>query len=153
MNLILWRHADAEDGAPDLGRRLTGKGRSQARRMAEWLKPRLPKGCRIVVSPAVRARETADALGVDYDVVAELAPGADSASVLGAVGWPELGRGVLAVGHQPTLGRVASLLICGDEAEMSLKKGAIVWIARRGREGGEENVIRAALSPDLLDAR
>ncbi len=131
MNLILWRHADAEDGAPDLGRRLTGKGRSQARRMAEWLKPRLPKGC----------------------VVAELAPGADSASVLGAVGWPELGRGVLAVGHQPTLGRVASLLICGDEAEMSLKKGAIVWIARRGREGGEENVIRAALSPDLLDAR
>ena len=29
MDLIVWRHAEAEDGVPDLERRLTGKGRKQ----------------------------------------------------------------------------------------------------------------------------
>ncbi len=36
MELILWRHAEAEPGEPDLGRRLSAKGEKQARRMAEW---------------------------------------------------------------------------------------------------------------------
>ena len=29
MDLILWRHAEAEPGEPDLGRRLTAKGLKQ----------------------------------------------------------------------------------------------------------------------------
>ena len=33
MDLILWRHAEAEPGEPDLGRRLTAKGLKQAERM------------------------------------------------------------------------------------------------------------------------
>ena len=41
MELILWRHADAEPGDPDLARRLTSKGQKQAERMAAWLGPRL----------------------------------------------------------------------------------------------------------------
>ena len=40
MELILWRHAEAEDGVPDSARELTDKGLKQARVMAEWLKPR-----------------------------------------------------------------------------------------------------------------
>ena len=32
MDLILWRHADAEPGEPDDQRRLTAKGKKQARR-------------------------------------------------------------------------------------------------------------------------
>ena len=36
MDLILWRHAEAEPGEPDLGRRLTAKGHKQAERMGEW---------------------------------------------------------------------------------------------------------------------
>ena len=58
MDLILWRHADAEPGEPDLGRRLTAKGIKQAERMAGWLDRRLPDGCRILVSPADRAQQT-----------------------------------------------------------------------------------------------
>ena len=42
MDLILWRHAEAEDGVPDLERRLTGKGRKQAERVAQWLLQRMP---------------------------------------------------------------------------------------------------------------
>ena len=44
MELILWRHADAEDGAPDLERRLTPKGRKEAERVAAWLLAHLPAG-------------------------------------------------------------------------------------------------------------
>ena len=35
MDLILWRHADAEDGADDLARQLTAKGRKQAARVGK----------------------------------------------------------------------------------------------------------------------
>src|SRR3954452_13252336 len=55
MDLILWRHAEAEPGEPDLGRRLTPKGLKQAARMAEWLDARLPDTCKILSSPAERA--------------------------------------------------------------------------------------------------
>jgi len=37
MDLILWRNAEAENGPPDLERKLTAKGRRHAERMAEWL--------------------------------------------------------------------------------------------------------------------
>ena len=42
MELILWRHAEAEDGVPDGERALTKKGRKQARAVAAWLKPHSP---------------------------------------------------------------------------------------------------------------
>lgn len=54
MELILWRHAEAEDGYPDHERALTEKGHEQAKKMAAWLKPRLPKDTQILVSPADR---------------------------------------------------------------------------------------------------
>ena len=65
MELILWRHADAEDaapGKPDAERSLTAKGEKQARRVAGWLKKQLPEDTRVVVSPARRAQQTAQAL-------------------------------------------------------------------------------------------
>ena len=34
MDLILWRHADAQDGSPDMERALTAKGLKQAELMA-----------------------------------------------------------------------------------------------------------------------
>ncbi len=40
MDLILWRHAEAEnaeEGRDDLSRALTPKGERQALRMASWL--------------------------------------------------------------------------------------------------------------------
>jgi len=56
MDLILWRHAEAEDlheGGPqegsDLHRSLTSRGEKQAARMAAWLDRQLPEGARIVV--------------------------------------------------------------------------------------------------------
>jgi phosphohistidine phosphatase len=153
MDLILWRHADAEDGeqgTPDMARELTGKGLKQATRIAAWLKPLLPKDSRILVSPAQRARQTADALRLEYEIADELAPGVDAAEVLAAAGWPDATGTVLVVGHQPTLGRVISLLTIGEEGEFAMKKGAIFWIARRKRGDEAQTELRAVMSPDLL---
>ena len=89
MDLILWRHAEAEPGEPDLGRRLTAKGVKQAERMGAWLERHLPDSARILVSPADRAQQTALGLKRKFKTVDELAPGASAAAVLAAANWPD----------------------------------------------------------------
>ncbi len=78
MDLVLWRHAEAEPGEPDMGRRLTAKGVKQAERMGEWLDHHLPETTRILVSPADRAQQTAIALKRKFRTVDEIAPGASA---------------------------------------------------------------------------
>ncbi len=150
MDLILWRHAEAEDGTPDLTRELTGRGRKQASRMADWLNPRLPPDIRILVSPAVRTIQTAQALGRYAETVPALAPGGRAIDVLAAVGWPDAPYPVLVVGHQPTLGQVAMRLLSGDDLDTTLKKGAIWWFQGRARDGRLQVVLRAVAAPDWL---
>jgi phosphohistidine phosphatase len=105
MDLIVWRHAEAEDGVPDLERRLTAKGRKQAERVAQWLLQRLPARFVLVASPAVRAQQTAEALGVPIKTDRTLAPGASPAAIVKACGWPAYKGAAVIVGHQPDLGR------------------------------------------------
>ena len=128
MDLILWRHAEAEDGSPDAARKLTKHGREQARRVAAWLKPRLPKRCEILVSPATRTQETAAALGLRFATASEVGTGAVAVDVLAAAGWPARAKPVLVVGHQPTLGRVAAALLSGEEADWHFAKGSVWWL-------------------------
>src|SRR5262245_20663082 len=101
MDLILWRHADAEDGAPDEARKLTSKGEKQAQRVAAWLKERLPKDAVVIASPALRAQGTAQALTRKFETAREVGTGATPQSVLKAAGWPRGDRTVVVVGHQP----------------------------------------------------
>lgn len=148
MDLILWRHAEAEDGTPDLERALTERGRKQAARMADWLTPRLPPDIRILASPAERTRQTAQALGRDYSVDPALAPGATARAVLAAAGWPEAAHPVLIVGHQPTLGRIAAHLLTGAADDVSVKKAGVWWFQSRMRNGELQVVLRAVAGPD-----
>lgn len=150
MDLILWRHADAAPGSPDLERKLTAKGRKQAERVGAWLLARLPGSYSVLASPAKRARETADALGVRYKIVERLAPGATPADILKASGWPSHKGSVIVVGHQPDLGRTAASLVAGVDGEWSVRKGGLWWLSNREREGETQVVVRAALSPDLI---
>jgi phosphohistidine phosphatase len=145
MELILWRHADAEDGAPDLERRLTKKGRKQAASVAEWLRKRLPKDFELVSSPAARARETAEALEAKMRIEHALAPGASPASFVKLSGWPRGARTVVMVGHQPDLGCALAHLVAGRNSEWRLQKGALWWL-----ESGEPALVKAVVSPDLL---
>lgn len=149
MDLILWRHAEAEDGTPDLERELTGRGRKQASRMADWLNPRLPPDIRILASPAARTLQTAQALGREYEVEPALAPGASAAAILAAADWPDATHPVLIVGHQPTLGHVAARLLAGVDGEVSVKKAGVWWFQSRIRDGELQVVLRAVAGPDF----
>ena len=149
MDLILWRHAEAEDAANDLARELTSKGRKQADRMAAWLREHLPSDYLLIASPALRAQQTAQALGAP-ETANDIAPGAAVSAILEAARWPEYEGTVVLVGHQPVLGQTAAYLVTGSASGLSIRKGGLWWLSRRLRDEGEQVVVRAVVSPELL---
>jgi phosphohistidine phosphatase len=153
MQIILWRHADAEDPGPagDLARNLTKKGRRQAELMASWLLPRLEGEWTILASPANRAVQTVDALGASFEIRPALAPEKTARALLREAGWPD-GGNVVIVGHNPTLGEAAALLMGGAESEVIFRKGAIWWFATRERDGRVETVLKAVMEPEMIEA-
>ena len=150
MELILWRHAEAHDGAPDLERELTGKGRKQAEKMAAFLRGRLPENTRILVSPAVRAQQTARAFSKTFTTEPAVGPDASAQSLLRATGWPDAEGAVLVVGHQPVLGQIAALLLADSRNGFSVKKGAVWWLSRHTSEGDYQSNLRLAIAPENL---
>lgn len=153
MDLILWRHAEAQpgqEGEDDLLRPLTPRGEKQAARMAAWLERQLPQGLRMLASPARRTEQTALALGRPFKRRAELLPQGSPEDLLALVRWPQRRGAVLVVGHQPVLGQTAAQLLGMPAAECTLRKGAVLWLRQRQRQGENQTVLLAALSPDFL---
>lgn len=162
MNLILWRHAEAIDlGTPvtpgckrDMERKLTVRGQQQAETTARWLHAHMKRDFRVICSPADRAVQTAKAFSEKPEIIQDLCPLADASHVLGAINWPQ-GKDVIVIGHQPWIGRVASLLLSGQEQDLSLKKSAIWWLTHRLRkqenQEKSQTVLRLVLPPDLID--
>ena len=151
MDLILWRHAEAEDGGPDLERRLTPAGREQAARVGKWLLEHLPPDFELIASPAARAQQTAGALNRKITTSGRIAPGATVAAILEAAGSLQAERAVIVVGHQPDLGRAAAHLVAGSGGSWSIRKGGLWWLTRRVRDDEPQVVVRAVLSPELLE--
>lgn len=157
MDLILWRHAEAEDfAASDLARRLTPRGERQAARMAHWLESKLGDAAeragrwRVIASPAVRAQQTAAALGMPVETLAAIAPDAPAEAILRAAAWPDNSSNIVIVGHQPTLGMVAGRLINGVEAYVPVKKGAIWWFRFSERDGESKTALVTMVTPDTV---
>lgn len=153
MDLLLWRHAEAEDWVPgrdDMQRALTARGEKQAARMAAWLDRQLPQGARIWCSPARRCEQTVLALGRKYKLSAQIAPGARVEDLLQLAQWPQASATVLLVGHQPTLGRAAAQLLGLSGGDCPVKKGALWWLRRRDRLAHTQTVLVAVQSPELL---
>ena len=151
MELILWRHAEAEHGGNDAARALTKRGHKQAKLMAAWLDKRLGKEWTILASPAVRGQQTAAALGRKIDTRERLDTSSGAKDVLREAGWTQGGGGkVVVVGHQPTLGLVAGMLL-GSHEDVAFRKGAVWWFVERERDGRSETVLKAVLNPDLLE--
>ena len=153
MDLILWRHAEAfemREVENDLERALTPKGERQAQRMADWLNQRLAHSTRILVSPAMRCQQTAKALGKKFKTLTELAPDGNGEALLKAARWPDASEPVMVIGHQPTLGFVASYLLSEQPQDWTIKKGAVWWIRGRNRENREQVILQAVQSPDCL---
>ena len=162
MDLILWRHAEAEeiaDGVDDPARGLTPKGERHARRIADWLNQVLPHSTKVLSSPALRARQTAEALERKFKIHDALTPEGTVDGLLAAVRWPDAREPVLVVGHQPTLGLVAAYLMTGPRLShgepetllpWSIRKGGVWWLRHRPREDRGEVVLVAVRTPELV---
>jgi phosphohistidine phosphatase len=114
MRVLIVRHAEASSGSPDELRPLTAKGREHARAVGARLRDEGFAADAVVSSPLLRARETAEALGLGAPEIDDrLAPGATPFDVRDAA----VGRGetVVVVGHQPDCGKAVAVLSGGDE--------------------------------------
>jgi phosphohistidine phosphatase len=157
MELILWRHAEAEPHKPDEAsnpmidqlRVLTPKGSRHASRVGAWLDRQLPSQCRILSSPATRCVQTAEALGRKFSTLEVLNTDSTPEAILDASGWPNARLPVVIVGHNPLLGQVASLIFCGQPHEWKIRKGSVFWIAHKG-ESDPAPFVRLAVGPDIV---
>ena len=72
---------------------------------------------------------------------------------LPALAWPDGSASdpgaVLVAGHQPTLGQT-TVLLSGEEAEWTIKRGAQWWFSNRTRQGETQTVLRAVIGPDFV---
>lgn len=125
---MIWllRHADAEDGTPDAERKLTKKGRKQAKNAGKALKALGVKPEACFTSPKVRAAETArlvcTELGVEYALEPKLAGGPFDAEAL-AAGLSD----VVLVGHDPDFSMAVH---DATGAQVRMKKGGLAGIEK-----------------------
>lgn len=153
MDLILWRHAQAQALAPsglDIDRALTERGHKQAQRMAKWLDAHLPQSARVLCSPALRCQQTVAALARNHRLRAELGPNAQADDVLELLRWPQPRGPALLVSHQPLLGQLAARLLGWPQAELELRKGCVWWLQLRQASSAMHAQILAVQSPELL---
>ena len=155
MDLILWRHAEAEDedhqeGLDDLQRALTARGEKQAAKMAQWLDLFMPDNARILCSPALRCEQTVLPLGRSYKLREELAPDHKPGGLLEVADWPDARQMVLVCGHQPMLGQSVAKLIGLKGDTCPIRKGSLWWLRTRERDGHQQTVVIAVQSPDVM---
>lgn len=140
MNLILVRHAKAEDRlnwkGPDSSRPLTEKGIKHFRQMMDKFSPRIPKPDMIVSSSFLRAKQTAELLSSIWDnqeiILSEalecMRPLEEKMHLIQEVQKHGLNT-VYFVGHEPDLGRLASAILTKSETSFfHLKKGGMISI-------------------------
>jgi phosphohistidine phosphatase len=164
QNILLWRHAIAEDLADfddlDSARPLSKKGLKQADKIAHWLTSNMPKDTLILSSNALRAEQTAQALHQEYLVTASLSPSATLESALRAICDLSANRqqseNLLVVGHQPWLGLLAAQLLSFPQAlpenakEISIKKAALWWFKQSNSQENQPFKLFTVLAPSLL---
>ncbi len=163
MDLLVIRHGIAEDrdafaasGKDDALRPLTDDGRRKMRQVARGLTTLVPALDVLASSPLVRARQTADLVAKAYSglPVTEITQLQPDQSPDGFAEWlrGQSRRGaVAAVGHEPLLGRIVSLLLAGrGESFIELKKGGACVVGFPDRVEPGAGVLRWALTPAQL---
>jgi phosphohistidine phosphatase len=154
MDIVIVRHGPAADRDlsrwPDDQRRpLTPPGVRSTRRAAKGLASLRPTVDKVITSPATRALATAEifrkVLGVEaaLDTWEELEPDAPPGPILERLQRMSRRRGILLVGHEPTLGELLGLSVTGDSVPIArfAKAGAAqITFPREPRPGAAEIV-------------
>lgn len=157
-NLILWRHAEAEDISTvdvDLHRALTKRGSKDALKMAKWLNAHIPKEVEVLCSPARRCLETADALNKslkgsrkrEIEMVDFLGVDSPVEAILQHV-QNDGSKTLVLVGHQPNLGQLVSKLVGMQDFACVIKKGAVWWLRQRLVDGELQTYLFTVQNPD-----
>lgn len=150
MELFLIRHAHAEDTVPDAARRLSPRGRRQARALARRLRATGEFApAELWHSTLRRARETAELLapaapGAPCREVPGLCPEDDPAAVARRLARTR--APVAIVAHEPLLSALASRLVTGTAAPVvfDVRKASALGLTRVGRRW----VVRWFLPPE-----
>jgi phosphohistidine phosphatase len=122
MNLYLMRHSDALSKAQakvsvDADRPLSKEGIANANKMAKKIKELTKGDIQVFSSPLLRARETSklvlDAIGYEYEaeIINLLDPINVPCDFIEELFSRNIKKDVLAVGHYPHLGNIASCLV------------------------------------------
>jgi phosphohistidine phosphatase len=159
MDFYLIRHADAlpvgEPGvSSDDARPLSSQGHAQARELGEAFRRRGVRLERVLVSPLVRAQETAEELVRAWAPQApelvrseHLAPGTKRRRLARFV--RRLNAGVVGlVGHQPDLGVFAAWLVGSKKARIELPKAGFAHVACHAKPDKGAGTLLALLGPD-----
>lgn len=162
MDLLIVRHAIAVERGDraypnDEERPLTPDGIHKFRAAARGIRELDVKPDRILTSPLVRARQTAELLrdlvvpDLDLDVSPHLKPGGDYAALLHAAASPGAER-VAVVGHEPHLSGFLSFCLVGERARASilLKKGAAALVRFEEPAASGAGTLEWLLQPGAL---
>jgi phosphohistidine phosphatase len=159
VKVYVVRHGEAEEqrpGAGDAERELTREGRVQFEQVVGGLAALGIELDKILTSPLVRARQTAEILArvlpgpkpVEIDA---LAPGGRFEAVFRALRDPGSGSGVALVGHEPALGAFVSLATAGIASDSTpLKKGGVACLKFAGEPRPKGAILGWLLTPKQL---
>jgi len=144
MRVVLFRHGPAGEADPDRWpndavRPLTPNGQERTQRAAEGVAELEPRIVRVLSSPLLRARESAqvllEALALDSRVTLcdALSPGGSASQLLEALPDVREEEAIALVGHEPDLGKLAGTLMFGAPAHIAMKKAGACAIEFEGR--------------------
>ncbi len=157
MRLFFLRHGIAEPGhggLSDFDRQLTDEGRAELEEVAHGLRRLKIRPDRLLSSPLVRARQTAEAvapaLAVDVEIADELRSGATFAAFQQLTRRYETAGSLMFVGHEPDFSETAAALIGADGDGLVLKKAGLIRVDLDGRFERGQGRLRWLLTPRQL---
>ena len=164
MDLYLLRHglageADRHLYPDDRLRPLTSIGEEKLRLQTSAMKRLGMSFAAILYSPLLRTRQTAEVIAREMDRTSalrsedQLAPAGDNRVLIEIVRTELLrSQSVLLVGHEPNLGELCSMLICGRmDAAIRFKKGGLAHLeVDRSVAVGRSAILRSLLTPAQL---
>ncbi len=150
MILSILRHAIAvargSDAYPNDDRPLTSKGKARMRAATRGIVRLVDVPDRILTSPLVRARKTADIVADAFDspkIVQEtphLLPGSSPNGVIDLLRAEDQDAHIMLVGHEPDLSSLIGLLLQAPGSAFALKKGGLAHLEldlTHSRPGGK----------------
>jgi phosphohistidine phosphatase len=160
MELLIIRHAiaferDRRRWPDDAARPLTPAGIRRSRKAAAGLKALCKAPDRLLTSPLIRAKETAQVLTEvarwpKAEVVPQLKPGKGEAAVITLLAEDRSKR-IAVVGHEPDLSRLlAACLVKSSTLSIELKKSSAACISFRGKARAGSATLKWLATPRML---